>query len=88
MASSTPATSANVVFGWSFVTCLARALPGRPRPALGLVHDEDERPDDQDHRDQLEEEPDERRPLLRIDRDLDALLGVRDLLDQATYAAR
>ena len=35
MASSTPATSANVVFGWSFVTCLARALPNcitRPPP--------------------------------------------------------
>ena len=35
IASSTPATSANVVFGWSLVTSLARALPNcitRPPP--------------------------------------------------------
>ncbi len=35
MASSTPATSLNVVLGWSFVTSLARALPNcitRPPP--------------------------------------------------------
>ena len=45
-----------------------------PAAALGLVHDEDERADDQDHGDQLEQEPDQRRSLLRVGRDVHTVL--------------
>ena len=45
-----------------------------PAARLRLVHDPDEGPDDQDHGDELDQEPDERRPLLGIGVDLDAAL--------------
>ncbi len=60
--------------------------------ALRLIHDEDEGADDQDHRDQLEQEPEKRGAALGIGRDIDALglelggerllrsLDVRDLV--------